>query len=240
MSPQQNIRRLITDFLIRENIKREELCHRAGISLATLNKCMAGKMAFSEKTLRKLELAIGASINRNVYDLEPQGAALNFGGYTEQQASRYIGSYLTFRPSYSDNGKIFSYITKIDWNEGSEVLEFHEGNRLDADHAQSGFISIPQETQYVYFITHAVGQYRLAICRRHIFSGELYGIVNTLKSTESGFLVPVSSFIYMVPLDNCPNQQVGIIEPTDAAFPYFKERLARIQHKKLAEFVALA
>lgn len=228
------LRGQINKYLVREKITREEFCHRTGISAATLNKCMTGKMRFSEKTISKIKdiLALDGESKSEEID-----SYKNYGGYSKLQASKYIGSYVTFRPSFSDSGSFFVYLTDIIWNDSLHVLEFIEKNRNDSEHCQNGYISIPLETNYVYFIVNAIGNYRLTISRRDIFSGDIYGLVNTLKSTNNGALVPVSTYIYMIPFEKCPHKSTGIIKLNDKGYTFFKDKIDKIKNKKLIEFI---
>ncbi|GDX39232.1 hypothetical protein LBMAG20_14470 [Methylocystaceae bacterium] len=147
---EDEIRKQINRFLVKEKIKREEFCYRAGISAATLNKCMTGKMRFSDKTVSKIIATIGIQ-DSNISD--EVASYKNYGGYSKIQAKKYIGSYLTFRPSFSEDKSIFAYITDIRWSDERGALEFNERNRHDPEHCQHGYISIPQETNFIYFIT---------------------------------------------------------------------------------------
>lgn len=230
------IRNQINKYLVRENIKREEFCHRAKISPATLNKCMSGKMRFSEKTISKIQDILALNSDRQLDEIN---SYKNYGGYSKLQASKYIGSYITFRPSFSDSGSFFVYLTEISWNDKIHVLEFVEKNRNDSEHSQNGFISIPLETNYVYFIVNAIGNYRLTISRRDIFTGDIYGLINTLKSTISGALIPVSTYIYMTPIEKCPHKETGIIKESYKGYAFFKEKIDKIRNKKLIEFINL-
>lgn len=231
---ESEIRNQINHYLAHEKIKREEFCHRAGISLATLNKCMTGKMRFSEKTISKIKDMISIVDENNSGEID---VYKNYGGYSKLQASKYIGNYITFRPSFSNNGEFFVYLTEIKWNSEKNVLEFIEKNRSDSEHSQNGYISIPLETNYVYFIVNAIGNYRLVISRRDIFSGDIYGLINTLKSTNNGALVPVASYIYMTPIDKCPFKTTGLIKEKDEGFIFFRDKLEKIKRKKLIEFI---
>lgn len=161
------------------------------------------------------------------------------GGYTKFQADKFVGSYVTFRPSFSDDGTIFVYLTDIAWNSESNILEFCEKSRSDAEHSQSGYISIPQETHYIYFVVNAIGQYRLTISRRDAISGEIHGLINTLKSTSNDSLVPTSTYIYMVPSQQCPHMITGIIKEGDEGYSYFKDKLNKVKSKKLVEMITI-
>lgn len=231
---ENEIRKQINRFLVKEKIKREEFCYRAGISAATLNKCMTGKMRFSEKTVSKIIATIGIPDSHISDEVE---SFKNYGGYSKIQANKYIGSYLTFRPSFSEAKSIFAYITDISWSDERGALEFNERNRHDPEHCQHGYISIPQETNFIYFIVNYLGQYRMSVCRRNAISGEIYGLINTLKIVDSWALVPVTTFIHMIPYDSCELKTTGIIRMNDKNYQFFMKRLERTQSKKLAELL---
>ena len=230
------IRNQINKYLVKEKIKREEFCHRAGISPATLNKCMTGKMRFSDKTISKIQTIIGVLDNLKADELD---SYKNYGGYSKIQAKKFIGSYLTFRPSFSEEKAIFSYITDISWSDERGALEFSERDRHDSEHSQRGYISIPQETNFIYFIVNYIGQYRMSVCRRNAISGEIYGLINTLRIVDNWVLVPVTTFIHMIPYNDCDYKTTGIIKSNDKNYSFFSKRLERTQSKKLAQLISI-
>lgn len=233
---ESEIRNQINKFLVTEKIKREEFCHRAGISPATLNKCMTGKMKFSDKTINKIQAIIGVQDNTKADELD---GYRNYGGYSKIQAKKFVGSYLTFRPSFSEEKAIFSYITDINWSDERGALEFSEKDRRDSEHSQRGFISIPQETNFIYFIVNYIGQYRMSVCRRNAISGEIYGLINTLRIVDNWALVPVTTYIHMIPYESCEHKITGVINSDDKNYQYFSKKLERTQTKKLAQLISL-
>lgn len=233
---EDEIRKQINRFMVKEKIKRDELCHRAGISIATLNKCMTGKMRFSEKTVSKIIAIIGIPETHVSDEVE---SYKNYGGYSKIQAKKYAGSYLTFRPSFSEENSIFVYITDISWSDERGSLEFNERGRHDSEHCQHGYISIPQETNFIYFIVNYFGQYRMSVCRRNAISGEIYGLINTLKIVDSWALIPVTTFLHMIPYDSCEIKTTGIVRVNDKNYQFFRKRLERTQSKKLAELISV-
>ena len=53
------------------------------------------------------------------------------------------GTYLTLRPSFSEPGAIFAYLTSIDWNDEPGASVFSEASRTDSEYEQKGFVSFP-------------------------------------------------------------------------------------------------
>lgn len=233
---ESEIRILINRYLVKQKIKREEFCHRAGISAATLNKCMTGRMRFSDKTVSKIQVLIGFQDGLKAEELD---VSLNYGGYSKIQAKKFIGSYLTFRPSFSEDKAIFSYVTDIIWSDERGALEFNETDRYDLEHCQHGYISIPQETNFIYFIVNYMGQHRLSVCRRNAVNGEIYGLINTLRIVDNWALVPVTTYIHMIPYNLSEIKATGIIKVNDKNYQFYKKKLERTQSKKLVQLILI-
>lgn len=79
----------------------------------------------------------------------------------------------------------------------------------------------------------------MSVCRRNAISGEIYGLINTLKIVDSWALVPVTTFFHMVPYESCELKTTGIIGMNDKNYQFFKKRLERTQSKKLAELLSV-
>ncbi len=87
---------------------------------------------------------------------------------------------------------IYAYRTEICWDAARSSLIFRESERIDADFAQQGTVSVPHESGYVYLVTNRQGQYRLVIVSRPTY-GEMFGIMTTLQVGRGNQLLPVSA-----------------------------------------------
>ncbi len=109
-------------------------------------------------------------------------------------------SYLTLRPSFSEQGAIFAYLTEIAWDDAKGHLVFSEAGRLDNQYEQKGFVSFPHLSGSIYLVTISEGQYRLALLNRPAGGGTISGILTTLAAGQGAQLIPAAVPIALVPL----------------------------------------
>ena len=67
------------------------------------------------------------------------------GFYSRPAVSFIEATYLTLRPSFGDPAAIYAYRTEICWDAGTSSLIFRESERLDANFAQQGLVSVPND-----------------------------------------------------------------------------------------------
>ena len=84
------------------------------------------------------------------------------GAYARPAVQWLEGSYLTLRPSFSEPGAVFAYMTSISWDEAKSHLVFSEASRTDSQYEQKGFVSFPNLSGQIYLVTIFEGQYRVA------------------------------------------------------------------------------
>jgi hypothetical protein len=137
---------------------REELARRRlrvsgwptkpGSACPRSEKALAGSRPFTLATVSsvsKMRLAQAYSARREdrkspkMFAPETDGRITRPGGSNGSK-----GTYLTMRPSFSEDGAIFAYLTSISWSERAGHLVFSEAQRTDAEYEQKGFVSFPQ------------------------------------------------------------------------------------------------
>src|SRR5437879_4400056 len=157
----------VREELARRRQSRQWLADEARVSLSTLEKALAGRRPFTLATVVRLEDALGTSLRERPRNGEPkQFAPASMGAYARPAVQWLEGSYLTLRPSFSENGAIFAYLTSISWDELEGHLIFSEASRTDSDYEQKGFVSFPNISGAIYLMTISAGQYRMALLNR--------------------------------------------------------------------------
>ena len=144
--------------------------------------------------------------------------------------------YLTLRPSFGDPDAIYAYRTEICWDAARSSLIFRESERLDADFAQQGTVSVPHESGYVYLVTNRQGQYRLVIVSRPTY-GEMFGIMTTLQVGRGNQLMPVSAAIAYVSLEGLTDVEFGRITAGHPCYEAYRRYLNRTVEEQFARFL---
>jgi transcriptional regulator with XRE-family HTH domain len=231
---------LVRESLARRRISRQQLADLAKISISTLEKALSGRRPFTLATTIRLEEALGvvlrkastASVAAPTVSLAPG----ELGFYSRPAVSFIEDTYLTLRPSFGDPNAIYAYRTEIGWDATTSSLIFRESERLDADFAQQGTVSVPHESGYVYLVTNRQGQYRLVIVSRPTY-GEMFGIMTTLQLGRGNQLVPVSAAIAYVSLEGLANVEFGRIPAGHACYEAYRRYLNRTVEEQFARFL---
>jgi len=215
----------VREELARRRMSRQGLADSARISLSTLEKALAGRRPFTLATLIRLEQALGGS-------LRPAEAASgqapdSLGAYTRAAVAWLEGRYLTLRPSFEDTSAVYAYLTEIRWDERQSALAFQEAERLDAAFTQRGQVSLPNQSGHIHLVTNSRGQLRLITLGHPTITGELYGLLSTLRSGPGGQLTPTAAPIALAPLGDAP-AAFGRIPPSDPAFQTAHAHLQRV------------
>ena len=234
----------VREALARRRISRQTLADEARISISTLEKALSGRRPFTLATTIRLEEALGLSL-RAPSAVEPaparRQAPEEFGSYTREAVAFLEGRYLTLRPSFGATDAIFSYRTEIAWHEESARLVFREAERLDAPFAQSGTVSVPNQSGQIYLVTNFFGQYRMAMLGRPTIRGEMYGILTTLMSGRGAHLTPAAVPLALVPERGAlANAEYGRITPDMACAAAYRGILERVREDGFAVFPGCA
>jgi transcriptional regulator with XRE-family HTH domain len=240
----RSVAALVREELARRRISRQRLADQAKISISTLEKALAGRRPFTLATTIRLEEALGVALrkaNSHTPAPAPQPhtslAPSDLGSYSRPAVSFIEGPYLTLRPSFSDPTAIYAYRTEIVWDMNFSSLIFRESERVDADYAQQGLVSVPNQSGFIYFITNRQGQYRLVILSRVAISGEMFGIMTTLQSGRGAELTPVSVPIAYVPEKPGATLDYGRIAAGHACYERYRAYLKRTIAEQFALFL---
>jgi transcriptional regulator with XRE-family HTH domain len=229
----------VREELARRRLSRQWLADEARVSLSTLEKALAGRRPFTLATVVRLEEALGVSLRGPATRVET-GMKLyapeSMGAYARPAVQWLEGTYLTLRPSFSEKGAIFSYLTSIAWDDARAHLSFSEASRTDAEYEQKGFVSFPVLSGAIYLVTISDGQYRVAILNRPSGLG-LSGILLTLAAGEGAQLTPAAVPIALMPL-NGREPVVGVVREGDQCYVEYRECVDRVTQRGFARFPA--
>jgi hypothetical protein len=230
---------VVREELARRRLSRQWLADEAKVSLSTLEKALAGRRPFTLATVIRLEDALGTKLRAPV--TMPQDMRLfapdTMGAYARPAVQWLEGTYLTLRPSFSEAGAIFAYLTSITWDENEGHLVFSEASRTDRQFEQKGFVSFPKISGAIYLVTIWQGQYRVALMNRP--SGRwLSGILLTLASGAGAQLTPASLPIVMLPADPDDGKAMGVVRQGDADYDEYRDCVDRVTSQGYARFPA--
>lgn len=226
----------VREELARRRLSRQWLADESRVSLSTLEKALSGRRPFTLATVIRLEDALGTSLRGA---LEPTGhlfAPEGMGAYARPGVQWLEGSYLTLRPSFSEAGAVFAYLTEISWSDANGHLVFSEAGRLDSQYEQKGFVSFPHLSGSIYLVTVFEGQYRMALLNRPAGGGTISGILTTLAAGQGAQLIPAAVPIALLPMANRPEPQLGVIRSGDPDFDDYRACVDCVTERGFALF----
>jgi transcriptional regulator with XRE-family HTH domain len=213
----------VREELARRRLSRQWLADASRVSLSTLEKALSGRRPFTLATVVRLEDALGTNLRGVPEPTAHLYAPETMGAYARPGVQWLEGSYLTLRPSFSEPGAIFAYLTEVGWDDAKGHLVFSEAGRLDSQYEQKGFVSFPHLSGSIYLVTIFEGQYRLALLNRPRSGGGICGILTTLAAGQGAQLIPASVPIVLLPMANRPEPKLGVVRSGDAAYDEYRE-----------------
>src|SRR5688572_15075316 len=114
----ESVALLVREELARRRLSRQWLADEARVSLSTLEKALSGRRPFTLSTVVRLEDALGTSLRGARQSQQPASglfAPESMGAYARPAIQWLEGTYLTLRPSFSEPGAVFAYLTSIGW-----------------------------------------------------------------------------------------------------------------------------
>ncbi len=230
----------VREELARRRLSRQWLADKARVSLSTLEKALSGRRSFTLATIVRIEDALGTCFRGVRGPQLDQQLALyapeSMGAYARPGVQWLEGSYLTLRPSFSEPGSIFAYLTEIAWDDAKGHLVFSEAGRQDSQYVQKGFVSFPNLSGAIYLVTISDGQYRLALLNRPAGGGAISGILVTLAAGQGAQLTPAAVPIALVPMACRADPQLGVVRRGDPDFDEYRACVDRITAEGFARF----
>lgn len=245
---------VIVEEIARRRMSRRHLAELARISLSTLEKVLSGRRPVTLSTLVRIEQALGiplradASAQSGANGATPGGRAAaagvapdELGSYARPAVQWIEGVYLTIRPSFGNPAAVYAYCTEIGWDDAASILTFREGERTDQAFTQFGQVAVPNQSGYVYLVTNRHGQHRLITLSRPTITGEMHGILATLRAGRGSQLTPVAAPIALVPIRAAAGAApaFGQIAPGHPSFASYRELLKRTTDDEFAVLMGL-
>ena len=230
---------IVREELARRRLSRQWLADEAKVSLSTLEKALAGSRPFTLATVVRLEDALGTSLRGK--KLIPETGMRPFapdtmGSYVRPAVQWLEGTYLTLRPSFSETGAVFAYLTSISWDETQGHLVFSEASRTDSEYEQKGFVSFPNISGAIYLVTISEGQYRVAILNRPVGHVAMSGILLTLAAGAGAQLTPAAVPITLIPRRGDAEPVVGVVREGDERYAEYRECVDKVTGGGYARF----
>ena len=229
----------VREELARRRLSRQWLADESRVSLSTIEKALTGRRPFTLATVVRLEDALGTTLRAEQHSdhAAPHSfAPESMGAYARPGVQWLEGEYLTLRPSFSEAGAIFSYLTSISWNDNLGHLVFSESGRLDSEFEQKGFVSFPNISGAIYLVTISSGQYRMALLNRPSGAGAISGILVTLASGQGAQLIPAAVPLVLSPLANRAEPDLGVVRSGDRCFDDYRDCVDRVTARGYALF----
>jgi hypothetical protein len=235
----ESVALLVREELARRRLSRQWLADEARLSLSTLEKALAGSRPFTLATVVRLEDALGTSLRGPRSSPEPTNAGVapeSMGAYVRAAVQWLEGTYLTLRPSFSEAGAVFAYLTSISWDDAKGHLVFSEASLTDSEYEQKRFVSFPNLSGAIYLVTIFEGQYRVAILSRPVGKAAISGILLTLAAGEGAQLTPAAVPLALLPTSARKDTQVGVVREGDQCFEEYRDCVDRITQRGYARF----
>ena len=234
----ESVALLVREELARRRLSRQWLADEARVSLSTLEKALSGRRPFTLSTVVRLEDALGTSLRSSRQAAQPVAgifAPESMGAYARPAVQWLEGTYVTLRPSFSEEGAVFAYLTSISWDEAKGHLVFSEASRTDSQYEQKGFVSFPNLSGQIYLVTIFEGQYRVALLNRPS-GGGLSGVLLTLAAGQGAQLIPAAVPMALLPTTAHPDAEVGVIREGDKCYADYRECVDRVAGRGYALF----
>ena len=226
----------VREELARRRLSRQWLADESRVSLSTIEKAMTGRRPFTLATVVRLEEAVGtwlrAEPQHDLHSFAPE----TMGAYARPGVQWLESRYLTLRPSFSEPGAIFAYLTAISWDSDHGHLVFSESGRQDSEFEQKGFVSFPNISGAIYLVTISSGQYRMALLNRPAGGGAISGILVTLASGKGAQLIPAAVPLALVLLADEAEADLGVIRFGDACYDEYRHCVDRVTEQGFALF----
>lgn len=232
----------IKEELAVRRMSRQSLADAARISISTLEKTLSRHRPVTLSTVVKLEAALAIALKpQQAVDTgaekTSQVAPSSLGSYSHASVKWIEGEYITIRPSFTESGIIFSYLTAISWEETAGHLKFWETERSDSWFEQAGDVAISNLSGHVYLVTNSDGQFRTLTLGRCARYNALMGMLSTLAQVQGAHGMPMTCPMVLVRLKDGEKPRLGKVEPSDENFTVYREMLDYALDAEFANFI---
>ena len=230
----KRIGQAVKEHIAREGLSREEFAFRTKIPKATIDKLVIG--IFSEKTLARLERAVGRAFQRAGSSLAR--AADSLGGYLHADYRHLEGRYLMVRPAFDGEQSICLFPMEIKWDDSSPGLCLT--GKPEEGIEKSGQISIPKNSQYLFVNSNELGWQSVLIMSLVNDDEIMRGGLFTLGNVGGNNYVPVFAPVILQGGQRSANERPALLAPSDARYASLAGLLASVCKDKFVRVIGCA
>ncbi|MEL6375404.1 MAG: helix-turn-helix transcriptional regulator [Pseudomonadota bacterium] len=195
--------------------------------------CMVLGLEFEPLKAQWKGLAYDADAGHAVAAIAP----LHMGGYTRDAVDHFVGSYLTVRPAFADDGRIIAYRTDIFWSDIATSLAFKELDRPDAAFSHRGHVYVPASASFIHLVSLTKGAMRMVLLSQLDQTQRMRGIITTLNKAMGMAFIPVSTPIVYAKCETFEGVAFGEVAPGDEAYASYRRMLDETMAQSYARLV---
>ena len=236
---------LVREELARRRLSRQWLADEARVSLSTLEKALAGRRPFTLATVVRIEDALGTGLRGPA---SGQTATIcsrpNHGCLCPARGAMAGGrSHLTLRPSFSEAGAVFAYLTLIAWDDlrRAHLSSSARPRAPTASMSRKASCPFPTFSGAIYLVTISEGPVPASLCSTGQTAAGLSGILLTLAAGKGAQLIPGGGADHAASDSAAaPTPRVGVIRKGDRCYdedrdprrPGHRQQLRIVSRKK--------
>jgi hypothetical protein len=219
----QKIVEAVRTYMARERISRDEFAQRTKLGKSTIDKLVTG--LFSERTILQIE----ARLNIRLRDTGRRAnAPVEFGGYTQDEGSYFLGKYIFIRPSFREDGVIVAFHMEIVWGTNPNVLELREGERDDGVTPQVGTIHMPRALSHLFILCNEGGLLQTIIVSQLNALKRMRGVMLAAANVLGNMYLPVAAPVVFIKVDKVKPDMTGRITSGSPMFDTYNAELASV------------
>ena len=229
----QRIIEAIRTYMARERMSREEFAQRAKLGKSTIDKLATG--IFSERTILQIEARLNIKLRDS--GVSTATAPVEYGSYTREEASYFIGEYVFARPCFQEAGIIQAFQMEIAWAPKDNVLILQEPPRGDEISPQAGRIHIPRGSNHIFVVSNENGWVQTIILSQINVLKRMQGLMLTMGRAFANIYSPVAVPVIMNKQSKIEAHMVGRIAPGSAQHRAYQAELAAVEAEGFARWV---
>jgi hypothetical protein len=225
----------IRTYIARERISRDEFARRTKLGKSTVDKLVVG--IFSEKTILQIEAQTKIRLLGGGPASEAAGE--EFGKYTKEDTTDYIGEYVFARPSFHEDGLIHAFRMEIVWDRDASMLLVKEIGTGKKVPLQFGKIYIPRASMHLFILSNERGWLKEVILSQIDVYKRMKGIMLTMGHAFANVYAPVAMPVIMNKYDKIDADMLGTIDKHSRIYEEYYQDLAAVEQKQYAKWIRL-
>ena len=212
----------VRTYMARQRISRDEFAQRAKLGKSTIDKLVTG--LFSERTILQIE----ARLNIRLRDTGRANAPAEFGGYTQEEGSYFLGEYIFIRPSFREEGVIVAFHMAIVWGTNPNVLELRERERDDGLTPQVGTIHMPRASSHLFILCNESGLLQTIIVSQLNALKRMRGVMLAAGNVLGNMYLPLAAPVVLIKVDKVKPDMTGRIMSGSPMFDAYHAELTSV------------